>query len=98
MTLCSKFFRLAALSLLLSAAVDLIAVDMLGSLWQDTATVQSELQGSCEQDDCFCCSPATVPVKHVVFAPTLNVTPTAPLMIAPAPFVPLDPLFRPPRA
>lgn len=94
----SQLFRLAAVLLLLSAAVDLIAVDMFGSFWQDKATVQSELQGSCAQDDCFCCSPTTIPVTHVVFAPTLTVTATDPLLTVPAPFVPLDPLFRPPRA
>src|SRR5436309_13594007 len=90
MTFCSRLFRLAALSLLLSAAVDLIAVDMLGSFWQDTATVQNEAQGSCSQDHCFCCSPTTVPVNHVVLAPSLTVTATDPLMFAAAPVVSVD--------
>ena len=97
MTFCSRLFRLAALSLLLSAAMDLIAVDMFGSFWQDKATVQNELQGSCSQDDCFCCSPAAIPVYRVVLSPILTVTATDPLMIAEAPAVPLDPLFHPPR-
>jgi hypothetical protein len=97
MVVWSKLFRLAALCLLLSAAVDLIAVDMLGPFWQDKATVQNELQGSCSQDDCFCCTPTAIPVTHVVLSPTLIVTATDPLMIADAPVVPLDPLFHPPR-
>jgi hypothetical protein len=93
----SKLFRLAALCLLLSAAVDLFAVDMLGPLWQDRATVQSQLQGSCSQDDCFCCSPTIIPVIHLVLSPTLIVTATAPLIVVGAPVVSLDPLFHPPR-
>jgi hypothetical protein len=97
MVIWSKLFRLAAVSLLLSAAVDFIAVDMLGPLWQDGATVQNELQGSCSQDDCFCCAPTAIPVTHVVLSLTLLVTATAPLMVANAPVVPLDPLFHPPR-
>jgi hypothetical protein len=98
MTGCSRFFRFAAVLLLLSAAVDLIAVDMLGPLWQDKAMVQSELQGSCAQDDCFCCSPTAIHVTHFTLKPSLNVTPTGAFIIAPTPFVPSDPLFRPPRA
>jgi hypothetical protein len=98
MTAWSKLFRLAALCLLLSAAVDLVAVDMLGAFWQDKATVQSELQGSCSQDDCFCCSPTAIPAIHVVLSPTLIVTATAPLVVIDAPVVPPHPLFHPPRA
>ena len=98
MTVWSKLFRLAALCLLLSAAVDLFAVDMLGPLWQDKATVQSQLQGNCSQDDCFCCSPTIIPVIHLALSPTLIVTATAPLIVVDAPAVPPDPLFHPPRA
>lgn len=98
MPVSSKLFRLAALCLLLSAAVDLIAVDMLGAFWQDKATVQNELQGSCSQDDCFCCSATAIPAIHVVLSPTLIVTATAPLIVVDAPVVQLDPLFHPPRA
>src|SRR4051812_41498492 len=96
MTFCSRF-RLAALSLLLSAAMDLIAVDMLGLFWQDKATVQNELQGSCSQDDCFCCSPTAIPVNNLVLVPSLTVSATDPVMTTLAPFVPRDPLFHPPR-
>ena len=98
MTFCSRVFRLAALSLLLSAAVDLIAVDMLGAFWQDKATVQNELQGSCSRDDCFCCSPTTIPVAPVVLMPSQVMTSAEPLKIAAAPVAPFDPLFHPPRA
>jgi hypothetical protein len=94
----SKLFRLGALCLLLSAALDLIAVDMLGAFWQDKATVQNELQGGCSQDDCFCCSPTTIPAIHVAPSPTLIMTATVPLIVVDAPVVPLDPLFHPPRA
>ncbi len=94
----SKLLSLAALCLLLSAALDLIAVDMLGAFWQDKATVQNELQGSCSQDDCFCCSPTAIPAIHVVLSPTLIMTATVPLIVVDAPAVPLDPLFHPPRA
>ena len=97
MTFWSKLFRFAALALLMSAGVDLVAVDMLGPLWQDKAKVQNELQGSCSQDDCFCCSPTAIPVNHVALSPSLIVTATDPLMIEDAPIVPLDPLFHPPR-
>jgi hypothetical protein len=92
-----RFFRLAATLLLLSAAVDLIAVDMLGSLWQGKVTVQSELQGSCAQDDCFCCAPTIIPATPLMLAPTIAVTPADVLMTASPPFVSIDPLFRPPR-
>ena len=98
MTFCSRFFRIAAILLLLSAAVDLVAVDMLGSFWQEKATVQGELQGSCAEDNCFCCSPTAIPVTHIALAPNPAVTPAGVLTTPRAPFVPLDPLFRPPRA
>jgi hypothetical protein len=97
MTFCSGLFRLAALSLLLSAATDLIAVDMFGVFWQEKATVQSELQGSCSEDGCFCCSPSTVPATPAALAPSPFVTSAEPLKIAAAPVVAVDPLFHPPR-
>jgi hypothetical protein len=92
-----KLFRLAALLLLLGAVVDIVGVDMLGAFWQDKATVQSELEGSCTQDDCFCCSSTVVPVNHIALAPTLVVTATDPVVTALVLFIPRDPLFQPPR-
>jgi hypothetical protein len=93
-----KLFRFAALALLLSAAVDLIAVDMLGAFWQDQQTVQSELQGSCSQDDCFCCSAPTIPCTRVVLEPHYTVTPTDEVATLFTPSRSPDPLLRPPRA
>lgn len=99
MTFWSPLFRLAALSLLLSAAVDLVAVDLLGALWQDRATVQSELQGSCAQDDCFCCSGTVTPVlPPVVLALHVMITFTEQTVNVFAPSPSLPPHFRPPRA
>jgi hypothetical protein len=97
-TVWSKLFRFAALALLLSAAVDLIAVDMLGVLWQDKQTVQSELQGSCSQDDCFCCSASTIPCTRVVMEPHYTVIPTDETAKLFVPSRSPDPPLLPPRA
>jgi hypothetical protein len=98
MAIWSKVFRLAALALLLSAVVDLIAVDTLGAFWQDKQTVQNELNGSCAQDDCFCCSGTAVPCTPVVLAPSLAITPSDEPLVALAPSLAPAPLFHPPRA
>jgi hypothetical protein len=97
-TVWSKLFRFAALALLLSAAVDLIAVDMLGAFWQDKQTVQSELQGSCSQDDCFCCSTPVIPWTRIVLEPHYTVIPTDETAKLFVPSRSLDPLLLPPRA
>jgi hypothetical protein len=97
MAVLSKLFRLAALSLLLSAAVDLLAVDMLGAFWQDKAAAQSELQGSCEQDGCFCCSGIAVPVQPVVLQPHLLIATANEIAFVFAPSIAAYPLLHPPR-
>jgi hypothetical protein len=97
MTFWSTLCRLAALSLLLSGAVDIVAIDLFGAFWQDKATVQDELNGSCAQDDCYCCSASAVPVQVVVLEPhftiifTDEVESVYPLRISPTR------LFHPPR-
>jgi hypothetical protein len=93
-----KFFRLAAVLLLLSAVLDIVAVDTFGSFWQDKVAVQAELQGACAQDDCFCCSATAIPYAPLALTPTLTLVSANEVVTAIDQFVPSDPLFRPPRA
>jgi hypothetical protein len=100
MTFFPKVFRLAALLLLLSAAFDTIAVDMLGPMWQKQTSAQNDpcQRSGTTQDDCFCCSTSVVPIQAVVWAPTFTIVPTDEQLVTFAVSRAPDPLYHPPRA
>ena len=89
-------FRLTAILLLLSAAVDVVGVDVLGRLWHGNNAAQTT---SCsDTDECYCCCGHFVIPARIQLRPMQSVFSTQPLDEPKTFAVQLAPPFRPPRA
>jgi hypothetical protein len=91
-----KIFRVAALLLLFSAAVDIIGVDIFGAVLETQAA-----SNSCPDnggDECFCCCSHLLVGAQVQFNPIMAVTPAPEPLVEIPLSLPLTPPSHPPRA